>query len=213
MTLSTDLRRQANDTPKSIIAYPLHGNCYLNITNRCTLRCGFCPKHNQTWEVRDYDLLLRREPSVEEILDAVNEPADYKEIVFCGLGEPTTRLPEMLEVARRLKEQGARIRVNTDGLANLRSGHDVTVELAKVVDALSISMNAHDAEVYETHCRPKRPGAFASMLDFARLSRERGMEVTLSAVDGLQGVDIEACRRIARDLGVNFRRRVLNVVG
>ncbi len=201
------------DDPAATIAYLLNGNCYLNITSSCTLRCAFCPKFNGSWEVREYELRLRRKPSVEEIVAAAGDPAGYAELVFCGLGEPTLRLQVMLEVARRMKRRGARIRVNTDGLANLVHGRDVTGEFAGVVDALSISMNAHDEATYERHCRPQRPGSFEAMLEFARRAREHVPEVTLTAIDGLEGVDIPACRDLAGRLGVGFRRRVLDVVG
>ncbi|MCW9088395.1 MAG: TatD family nuclease-associated radical SAM protein [Gammaproteobacteria bacterium] len=198
---------------KSIIAYPLHGNCYLNITSRCTLRCAFCPKYNRSWEVQSYDLRLHREPTVEEVLEAVGDPGRYREIVFCGLGEPTVRLDALLAIARELKKKGARIRVNSDGLANLREGRDVTAALAEVVDTLSISMNAQDEQTYIKHTRPKMDGAFEAMLEFARLAHERGIAVSLTAIDGLDGVDIAACERIARSLGVEFRHRKLDVVG
>lgn len=204
--------KSANDF-KSIIAYPLHGNCYLNITSQCTLRCAFCPKYNRSWEVQSYDLRLHREPTVEEVLEAIGDPGKYREIVFCGLGEPTVRLDALLAIARELKHQGARIRVNTDGLANLREGRDVTPEMAEVVDTLSISMNAQDEATYNKHTRPKLDGAFAAMLEFARLAQEHGMSVSLTAIDGLEGVDIAACEAIAESLGVGFRRRVLDVVG
>jgi TatD family-associated radical SAM protein len=196
-----------------IIAYPLHGNCYLNLTSQCTLRCAFCPKYNRSWEVQSYDLRLHREPTVEEVLAAIGDPAQYKEIVFCGLGEPTVRLDALLEIATRLKQQGVRIRVNTDGLVNLREGRDVTPELAEVVDSLSISMNAQSEEIYIKHTRPKLEGAFTAMQEFARLAHERGIEVSLTAIDGLEGVDVVACEAIAKSLGVGFRRRVLDNVG
>ena len=198
---------------EEVLAYRLHGNCYLNITYHCTLRCAFCPKFNRTWEVRDYDLLLTREPSAEEVLAAIGDASADKEMVFCGLGEPTLNLPVLLEVARELQGQGKRVRLNTDGLANLVYGRDVTPELAAVVDAVSISLNAQDATTYERHCRPKVEGAFDAAQDFARQAREAGMDVTLTAIDGLEGVDIAACERIASALGAGFRRRVLNVVG
>lgn len=203
----------SDDEFKSIIAYPLHGNCYLNITSQCTLRCGFCPKYNRTWEVQSYDLRLHREPTVEEVLEAIGDPLQYKEIVFCGLGEPTIRFDALLAIAGSLKQQGVRVRVNTDGLANLREGRDVTTELAGVVDSLSISMNAQDAATYNKHTRPRLRGAFNAMLEFARLVHEHGIDVSLTAIDGLEGVDIEACEATAKSLGVGFRRRVLNVVG
>lgn len=195
------------------LAYRLHGNCYLNITYHCTLRCAFCPKFNGTWEVQTVDLLLTREPQADEVLAAIGDASDAREIVFCGLGEPTLNLPVLLEVARTLKAQGKRIRLNTDGLANLVQGRDITPELSAVVDAVSISMNAQDEVTYNRHCRPKKSGAFAAMLDFSRAARRQGMEVSLTAIDGLPGVDIAACEQMANGLGVGFRRRVLNEVG
>jgi TatD DNase family protein len=197
----------------SIIAYPLHGNCYLNITSECTLRCGFCPKYNRSWEVQSYDLRLHHEPSAEEVLEAIGDPTEYKEIVFCGLGEPTVRFDVLMTIARAVKQAGGRVRVNTDGLVNLRQGRDVTAEMAEVVDALSISMNAQNEELYIKHTRPKLEGAFDAMLEFAGLANEAGMAVNLTAIDGLEGVDTSACEAIARELGVNFRRRVLDEVG
>ncbi|MHB1239533.1 MAG: hypothetical protein ACYC18_03430 [Gammaproteobacteria bacterium] len=41
-----------------VYAYGLHGNAYLNVTNRCTLRCRFCPKFNGSWSVQDYPLRM-----------------------------------------------------------------------------------------------------------------------------------------------------------
>ncbi len=207
-TASTDA-----DEFRSIIAYPLHGNCYLNITSECTLRCAFCPKYNRSWEVQSYDLRLHREPTAEEVIEAIGDPTDYKEIVFCGLGEPTVRFDVLMTIARAVKEAGGRVRVNTDGLASLREGRDVTAEMAQVVDSLSISMNAQNEAIYIQHTRPKLEGAFAAMLEFARLAGERGIEVSLTAIDGLEGVDVAACEKIANDLGVGFRRRELDKVG
>ncbi|MCF6210872.1 MAG: TatD family nuclease-associated radical SAM protein [Gammaproteobacteria bacterium] len=195
------------------LAYRLHGNCYLNITYHCTLRCAFCPKFNGSWEVQNIDLLLTREPQADEVLAAIGDSHNDHEIVFCGLGEPTLNLAVLLDVARALKVQDKRIRLNTDGLANLVHGRDVTPELAEVVDAVSISMNAQDEATYERHCRPKQAGAFLAMQDFARRAGEQGMAVTLTAIDGLDGVDIAACEQIASSLGAGFRRRVLDRVG
>jgi TatD family-associated radical SAM protein len=197
------------------IAYELHGNCYLNITSHCTLRCIFCPKFNKVWEVKGYDLHLKSEPTVAEIIAAVGDVSRYNEIVFCGLGEPTVRFDVLLQVAEAMKQEGATIRVNSDGLASLREGRDAAPELAGKVDALSISMNAQNEALYNRHCRPKKeyPDAFSAMLDFTRRAKEYVPSVTLTAIDGLEGVEINACREIAHEIGVEFRRRVLDNVG
>ena len=199
---------------EATLAYALHGNLYLNITYHCTLRCGFCPKFQGVWTVQGYDLLLTFEPTADDVMQAVGDPGRYPEIVFCGLGEPTLRLETLLTVAQRLRERGARhIRLNTDGLANLVHGRDVTPELAQVVDSVSVSLTAQDAATYNRHTRPKRPGAYPAMLEFVRSASARGIDVTVTAIDGLEGVDIAACERIAARLGVRFRRRLLDVVG
>lgn len=210
MTESARRQRQAEET----LAYELHGNLYLNITYHCTLRCAFCPKFQGSWEVQNYDLLLTREPTADEVLAAVGDPCRYKEIVFCGLGEPTLRLDTLLAVADALKGMGAKhLRINTDGLANLVHGRDVTPELARWVDSVSISLTAQDEATYDRHTRSKRPGAYQGMLDFARAAKAAGIAVTLTAINGLEGVDIAACENIARGLGVKFRQRELDVVG
>lgn len=207
------LTRQTANVAAGNVAYTLHGNCYLNITNRCTLRCRFCPKHNRNWVVQTYDLTLRREPSRDEILAALGDPGRFHEVVFCGLGEPTQRLDVVLEVARTVKQQGGRVRLNTDGLANLIHGCDVTPDLAQVVDQISVSLNAHNADVYERHTNPKLSDTYPAMLDFVRSAKARGIAVTVTAIDGLDGVNIAACRLIAETLGVTFRCRILDAVG
>lgn len=196
-----------------VYAYRLHGNAYLNVTNRCTLRCRFCPKFNGEWTVQDYGLRLRHEPDVDTLLDAVGDPGAYREVVFCGLGEPTLRLDVVVETARRLRAQGARVRLNTDGLANRVHGRDVTDELAAVIDAVSVSLNAQNAQVYASHCRPRFEDAYPAVLDFLRRAIQRIPEVTTTAIAGLDGVDIAACADIAAGLGVGFRRRELDRVG
>ena len=206
---SAEVRTETGD----VIAYTLHGNCYLNLTSRCTLRCQFCPKFNKDWEVQGYPLRLRQEPGVAEILAAVGDSTAYREVVFCGLGEPTLRLPELLQVAQALKQAGARIRLNTDGLANWVHQRNIVPQLVGRVDALSISLNAQDEATYNRHCRPPAAGAYPELLEFILCARESIPDITLTAIDGLEGVDIEACEALAERFKVKFRRRVLDEVG
>lgn len=150
---------------------------------------------------------LDHEPNIKEMLVAAGNPRFYREIVFCGLGEPTLRLYTVLEAAHLLRRKGGGIRVNTDGLANLVYGRDVTPDLEGNVDALSISLNAQDETVYNRLCRPPSSGAYRSVLDFIRRARDFVPDITLTALDGVAGVDLAACEHIARDLGVKFRHR------
>ncbi len=205
---------EENGLSSATIAYALRGNCYLNVTSRCTLRCGFCPKFNHTWVIGGADLRLHQEPSMDQVLATVGEPRIYQEIVFCGLGEPTLRLYDVLDIAAALHQRGARrVRIDTDGLANLVYGRDVTPDLEGPIDALSISLNAQNEEIYDRHCRPTLPHSYAAMLEFADRARDFVPDITLTAIDGLEGVSMAACEEVARRLGVKFRRRVLNDVG
>jgi len=201
--------------PAPVYAYALHGNCYLNLTSRCNLRCEFCPRMENEWTVQDYDLLLRRtkEPDAAELLAAIGNPRDFQEIVFCGLGEPTLRLDTLLAVGRALRRQGAWVRLNTNGLANQYHGRDITPELADAIDAVSISLNAQDEATYERYCRPKQAGAYPALLDFITKVKAHVADVTVTAIEGLEGVDIAACARIAAGLGVKFRARPLDRIG
>lgn len=195
------------------LAYPIRDSLYLNITDRCTLQCQFCPKHNGTHQLHDYDLTLNHRPETDEIIAAIGDPRRYRQIVFCGYGEPTLRLKVLLTVARDIKAKGGVVRLNTDGLANLVHKRNVLPELASCIDAISVSMNAQDEAVYNQHCCPALAGSFQAMLDFIRHAPRYIADVTVTAVDGLEAVDVAACEALAGGYGVKFRARHLDVVG
>ncbi len=195
------------------IAYRIGDRLYLSITDRCTLECAFCPKTQGNCLVHEYDLTMDHRPDVEEIIAAIDDPAKYAEIVFCGYGEPTLRLKVLLEVAHWVKEHGGKVRINTDGLANLVHKNNVLPQMQGLVDALSVSLNAQNEAVYERHCQPNLPGSYQAMLDFLQQAPRYVPQVTATAIDGLEGVDIDACRRLAEERGVNFKTRHLDVVG
>ena len=211
--MNLDSTKDSEGSLSPTIAYHVRGKCYLNVTSRCTLRCSFCPKFNGSWILDGANLRLQQEPTLGDVLAAVGDPRDYEEIVFCGLGEPTLRLYDVVEMAAELHQHHARhVRIDTDGLASLIYGRDVTPDLEGPIDALSVSLNAQNEEVYDHHCRPTLPHSYAAMLEFADRARDFVPDITLTAIDGLPGVDITACERIARRLGVKFRRRVLGTV-
>ncbi|NLC70362.1 MAG: YchF/TatD family DNA exonuclease [Desulfuromonadaceae bacterium] len=192
--------------PASPIVYTIRDSLYLNITNRCSNSCVFCAKFHD-FTVKGHYLKLDHEPSVDEVMAAIGDPARYQEVVFCGYGEPLLRLDLVIEVARRLKQQGVKVRINSDGQANLVHGRNILPELAGLVDAMSISLNAHDAETYLQITRsPFGPAAFAAVQDFLREANRFIPSVTASVVT-YPGVDVEAARRLVEELGVNFRVR------
>ncbi|MHB9053349.1 MAG: TatD family nuclease-associated radical SAM protein [Thermoleophilia bacterium] len=196
----------------STVAYRLDGKIYLNITNRCSADCVFClAKFTDTF--RGYNLRLAKEPAADEILKDLelaflDGPAD--EVVFVGFGEPTLRLDEVLGTVEWLKVRRIPSRLNTNGHGQLiNPGRDVVAELAAAgLDAASISLVAHNSEVYNQLCRPIFSKAYRAVLKFAEDCISAGIRVTLSVVD-LPEVDIEACRSIAERMGADFRVRPL----
>ena len=195
------------------ISYQIEDRLYLNITDRCTLVCAFCPKTLGHPEVQGYNLSIDNRPTAEQIIAEIGDPTRYAEIVFCGYGEPTLRLKVLLEVAHYVKDQGGRVRINTDGLANLVHKRNVLPEMADCIDSLSVSMNAQNEEVYNRHCQPELAGSFEAMLEFLKLAPNYIKDVTATALQGLEGVDIAACEKLAEERGIKFRRRYLGRVG
>jgi len=188
------------------VAYELNGSLYLNLTNACPNRCAFCVR-GRAPGVGGYDLWLEREPTAAEVLAAIGDPARYREIVFCGYGEPTCRLDVLIEVARALRGKGVPLRLNTNGLGSLINGRDILPELDGLLDVVSVSLNAAEAGTYDRLCRSSfGPAAFPAVITFLRQSRQYIPRVTASVVP-TDGVDIEACRQVAAELGVEFRVR------
>ena len=195
------------------IAYPIRNSLYLSITDRCTLVCEFCPKTHGDYQVQGYDLQMDHRPEVEEILSNLPDLAPYDEIVFCGFGEPTLRLKTLLQVAKEIKKHDKKIRLNTDGLGSLVNKRNILPELGEVIDRVSISLNAQNEAVYNRHCQPQLPGSYQAMLDFVRQAPSYIEDVTVTAINGLEGVDIDACKQLADEIGVKFRQRELDRVG
>ncbi len=194
------------------IAYQIRNSLYLNITNRCTNRCVFCAKFDD-FVVKGHELKLDHEPDINELKAAIGNPENYDEVVFCGYGEPLLRLDLITELAAWLKQRQTKVRINTDGLANLVHGRNILPELEGKIDALSVSLNAADAAQYQQLCQSKYPQhAYQAVKDFLRAAQGYIPEITATAVT-YPGVDIEACRKVALELGVDFRAREYNEVG
>ncbi|MDD2732827.1 MAG: TatD family nuclease-associated radical SAM protein [Desulfuromonadaceae bacterium] len=194
------------------IAYNIRNSLYLNITNRCSNRCTFCPKFDD-FTVKGHNLMLNSEPTFEEVMAAIGQPAEIDEVVFCGYGEPLIRLDLVKQVASALKQRGYCIRINTDGQANQLYGHNILPELAGLIDSISVSLNAPDAATYCRLCNtPFGEAGFESVCDFIRTATKTIPQVVATAVT-IPGVDIEACRNLAELLGAEFRVREYTEVG
>ena len=206
-----------SNTINNQLVYIIDESLYLNISNRCTLECTFCPKTQGCHKVHEYDLTIDKQPQSAEVIEQIELLGDqlksFKEVVFCGFGEPTLRLKQLKEVASYLKSQHQKVRLNTDGLGNLVHKRNILPELAPLIDAISISLNSNDERSYIEHCQPKLNSAYKAVLDFIRLAPHYIKDVRITAINGLDNVNINNCQQIAHSAGATFLARELDVIG
>jgi TatD DNase family protein len=194
------------------IAYRIRDSLYLNITNRCTNACVFCIRQKTDF-IKGHNLRLEREPDFPEVVNAIGDPSRYREVVFCGYGEPLLRLDLVKQTAAWLKDRRARVRINTNGHGSLIAGRDIVPELKGLVDEISVSLNAGDRETYDRIC-PGRFGenSFEAVKKFAAACQRAGIETSVTVLD-MAGVDLDRARQTAREMGVKVRVRHYDVVG
>ena len=188
-------------------------NIYVNMTNRCPCNCVFCLRQTKKMMEGNSLWLKGGEPSVDQVMDlfAPYDLSVINELIFCGYGEPLERIADVCEVIDRLKSKypDLKVRVNTNGLANLVHGRDITPELAGRFDTVSISLNAPDAEEFLALTRSKFGiGSFEALQEFAVLAKRHVPNVVMTVVEKVMSEDkIELCRKLCNDLGVTLRVR------
>lgn len=191
------------------ILYAYKDNVYVNLTNKCPGNCVFCVR-NKKDGVGGAELVLEREPTLKELEEAVDayDFSGCEQLVFCGYGEPTCAVDNLIALAKYFrKNHKQKIRVNTNGLGRLYHKRDILPELCEIVDSFSVSLNAPNAEKYDSLVRPPYVNAFDAVLDFAVDAKAAGKEVAFSVVTILSEPEIEQCRKLADELGIPLRVR------
>ena len=137
---------------------------------------------------------------------------DYEEVVFCGYGEPLMRINEVIEFANYIKtKKNIKIRINTNGLSDLIHKKKTAVLLKDAIDAVSISLNAPNDEVYLKVAKPAFGiKSFDAMLNFAKDCKTYIKEVCFSVVDEISEQEIQQSQELANSLGIPLRVRVKN---
>lgn len=195
-----------------VILYEVHENLYVNMTNRCPCACTFCLRQTKDEMNNSGSLWLECEPSVEEVIAEFDkfDMTKYKELVFCGFGEPTERLEELLKVAAFAKEKfHIPIRINTNGLSDLIYGKDTAPMYEGLIDTISISLNTPDREDYLKLTRSKFGiQSHDALLRFAGNVSKYVPNVILSTVKTtITEQEEQECREICNKLGVTYRIR------
>ncbi len=202
------------------ITYKVKNGLYVNMTNRCSCACTFCLRNNAPGVFGSDSLWLEREPSIDEIKASFAKwnLDDFSEVVFCGYGEPTMRLDELLETARYVKslKPGMPVRLNTNGLCDLVWKKPVAPLLKGLVDVISISLNTPDPDEYLRICRPIfGEGSWQAMVDFAASCKDYVPDVVFTVVgEPVTSLENqERCREIAAKVGARLRVRRFETAG
>ncbi|MBI4655922.1 MAG: radical SAM protein [Elusimicrobia bacterium] len=219
-------------------AYRYKDALYLNITNRCPTLCVFCIKNSWKMDFRGYDLNLKNaEPQTPDVLKSIiaecnaagtgrhcpqsapraMRAAGFKELVFCGYGEPLMRLPQVIEICKSIRDAKAdgvpavKIRVNTNGLGNLVWKRDIAPELKNLVDSVHVSLNTADPEQWKKIMKPLKEyekEGFESAVEFIKSSKKLLRETVITAVE-MPDIDLKKVQKFSEELGVKLRLRPL----
>ena len=156
-------------------------------------------------------LKFKSDPSANKLIKEVEKagsPRDFDEVVFCGYGEPMMRYDVVKTVARWLKKNGYKTRINTNGHLNMIAGRDAISEFDGLLDVISVSLNFHNENLYLKHCRPAfGKKTYAGIIDFIKKAKNVSPRVVASVVEGSVDVDVKKCEKIVKALGVEFRKR------
>ena len=188
--------------------YALDGNLYVNLTNKCSNGCDFCVRNERESYYGHYLWLQNGDPTAEKVMAVVTggqagSLSQYKEVVFCGFGEPTYKMTEMLQLCDFFHARGLKTRLNTNGQGNLINKRDITPDLKNKIDLVNVSLNASCAEKYQPICRSQfGESAFAAIVEFAKLCRKNGVACRFSIVDCIGEEEIEACKRLAESVKI-----------
>ena len=206
-----------NNTLENLnLVYTLDGKIYINLTNKCSNNCLFCIRRVSE-AIEGRNLWLKNEDFsaydvIEQFKDVYKNNSGADEVVFCGFGEPLIKFDMFMEIAKFLKEnyENIKIRINTNGQANLINCRNVVPELAEYTDEISVSLNAESKKVYN-HCSlPKdKENAYQAVKDFISECVKNNIKTTATVVSGYKEapVNIEECEKIANSLGAKFRVR------
>ena len=196
------------------VTYQVKDSVYVNLTNRCPCACRFCLRQNAPGVYGSDPLWLEREPTLDEVVESLRgwDYSKFREVVFCGYGEPTERLDVLLAAAEEAKgfENAPRVRVNTNGLSDLVNGRPTAALFAGKVDCISISLNTDDPAEYAYLCRPKfGDAAYPALLEFARQAVRAVPEVVMTVVgEPVTSLEKQArCRAVAEGVGARLRVR------
>jgi radical SAM protein with 4Fe4S-binding SPASM domain len=123
------IEREKLNLPKSL---------YLEITNRCNLRCRGCIQYRGMWEPE-------RNMSLQEIVMITDQVPELERAVLHGIGEPLLN-EELPAIIRHLKDRNVIVNFNSNGVLLNEEWQQILIETG--LDELHISLDAASADGY-----------------------------------------------------------------
>lgn len=200
-----------NITLEEMEAKNIKKNVYVNLTNKCPCACTFCLRKTKEM-LESNSLWLKREPSVSEVIkefESIDLPK-FDEVIFCGFGEPSERIDDIVEIAKYIKGRCPDMptRINTNGLSDLVNNKPTAHLLKGIMDTVSISLNAPNAEEFLEITQNKFGiDSYEAMKKFALDCKNYVPNVVFTVVDCIGEEKIKQSQAVCDELGIKLRVR------
>ena len=199
-------KQAKEENRKDTYAYMLDGNLYINLTNKCSNGCDFCVRNERSSYYGYYLWLRHGEPTADKVIAQVKGFGDikrFKEVVFCGFGEPTCKVAEMVTLCDYFHEKGLATRLNTNGQGNMINKRDIVPDLNGKIDLVNVSLTASCKEMYQKICRSQYgENGFEGMIEFVKACKKEGVPVRFSIVDCIGEEEVNACKKLCESINI-----------
>ena len=196
--------------PNGAFVYQNNNRCYINLTNDCLNRCRYCIRKTAP-TLWGYNLWLKQEPSVDDVLEAIPYSNGIKEIVFCGYGEPLLRYKKISSISKCLIQHGIPIRINTSGhLPATWNAREIVQELSPYINTIEVSLGNATAQGYSKQCQPlddHPETVFSRVLEFVKICSDSDKFAVRLSVVTHPDTDLQACRNLADSLNLILKER------
>jgi len=187
----------------------------INLTNRCPNACSFCIR-DRSFGWGFSNLYLDREPSLEEIEDAITGATEkrpevqVKKFKICGYGEPMLRVDILPGLVSFLRETYpiSLIQLATTGWSvyHIKKGVENFTDVAKNgLDLVYLGMHATNFQDYLRRINPSIDAqvAFDQVIEFIKLAKSLDLKVTCAFVN-LGNLNLEEIKEFVQEIGCEY---------
>ena len=195
------------DNRRADLVYSYGDSLYVNLTARCQNSCSFCIRKSVDG-LGGYNLKHLQDPPEKLVLSTIEAfpIEEFKELVFCGFGEPTLRSDLLVRCAEAARARGVETRLNTNGLCTSYLDNQQVTTLLQCFDSVSISLNASGAREYNRISPSTVPDSWEHLMKFIKLAKRTGINSQASAVRN-SGADLQRVEALAKRLQMPLRIR------